>query len=91
MWCLCPPEFAHARFMSRERHPGHFDAELVPNLNLVPSGPSRRVSVTWLTSQRRHPSTSRRPLPQCRNSSEARRGGWPAWPRSGMAPQAETR
>lgn len=38
VWCSCPPEVTRRRFMSRERHPGHFDADLMPELDVILSG-----------------------------------------------------
>jgi predicted kinase len=35
VWCSCPPEVARARYAGRERHPGHFDADLLPELDDV--------------------------------------------------------
>ena len=35
VWCECPPEEARRRYTARNRHPGHFDRELVSNLDDV--------------------------------------------------------
>ncbi|HET7901554.1 MAG TPA: AAA family ATPase, partial [Candidatus Nanopelagicales bacterium] len=32
VWCDCPPDEASRRYAERERHPGHFDAALLPDL-----------------------------------------------------------
>jgi predicted kinase len=35
VWCECPPEEARRRYTARDRHPGHFDRELVSDLDDV--------------------------------------------------------
>jgi glucokinase len=35
VWCSCPPAEARHRYAARHRHPGHFDAELLPDLDAV--------------------------------------------------------
>ena len=35
VWCACPPDVAAARYTSRDRHPGHFDAALLDDLAQV--------------------------------------------------------
>jgi len=35
VWCSCPPDVARARYAGRARHPGHFDTELLPELDDV--------------------------------------------------------
>ena len=35
VWCDCAPEEARRRYADRARHPGHFDAELLPDLDAV--------------------------------------------------------
>jgi predicted kinase len=38
VWCACPPEVARRRYAARARHPGHFDAELLDDLDEVLAG-----------------------------------------------------
>ncbi len=38
VWCACPPEEARRRYAARERHPGHFDAALLDDLDEVLAG-----------------------------------------------------
>ena len=35
VWCQCPPEEATRRYVSRDRHPGPFDATLLEELDQV--------------------------------------------------------
>jgi hypothetical protein len=38
VWCDCPPEVTRRRYADRARHPGHFDAEQLPDLDDVLAG-----------------------------------------------------
>jgi predicted kinase len=38
VWCACSPEETRRRYADRTRHPGHFDAALLPDLDDVLAG-----------------------------------------------------
>ncbi len=35
VWCACPPEIVRARYVGRQRHPGHYDADLLGSFDEV--------------------------------------------------------